>query len=108
MAFITKEIENYVVLQYNEDERDRTALIHCLADVGGYIGYLVFYKEGVPIPRSWKRSSGAPNLNFSERRFPEIMETLRQEKPVYIAFNDYSMRGMIKTSPEPVGEEEDE
>ena len=108
MAIINKEIDTYRLYHYNVDSTSGNNVIcsiYCFKG-GQFMGGLTFYKEGVTIPPSVKTTQGEPYLRFPENQLANIIETLRQEKPLYLWFNDISKYGGLKTSSEPVGEEE--
>lgn len=67
---------------------------------------LRFWRDGVDIPADTCSADGVPFLNFSAYQFQEIIETLRREKPVQIAWFEDVKRGFVYTGHEPVGEEE--
>lgn len=104
MATTQHEIDAYRLYQMT-DNFGQSTIIHCL-DSGGHKGSLYFYKEGTTIPSSFKSSSGNLYLQFRESQLASMLDTLRQEKPLYIWLNDEPLYGGLKTSNEPVGEEE--
>jgi len=106
MAITNYEINTYRVYQYNEDNTyGQTAVINCYMG-NTYKGSLYFYKNSASIPASTKTGSGYLYLRFREGRFSEMVTTLREEKPLYIGFNDHNLWGWLSTSSEPIGEEE--
>lgn len=106
MAVTTYTIDAYRLYHFSESNANgQTAVITCF-DNGAYKGSLYFYKEVISMPPSVKTSSGTLQLRFNERRFSEMVETFRQEKPLYINFNDATRCGWLSTSNEPIGEEE--
>jgi hypothetical protein len=75
------------------------------------VGYINFYLDGhVPESKLETLSSGSPKefimLRFAIDRIGEILDTLRQEKPIHIGINPGSKVGWVGTGEEPVGEEE--
>ncbi|MFM2483309.1 hypothetical protein [Celerinatantimonas sp. YJH-8] len=106
MAITSYEIDNYRVYHYNQDNGyQQTAVINCYYD-NAFKGSLYFYQEGASIPASSKTSAGYLYLRFSGSQLGSILDTLRQEKPLYIGFNDTNLWGGLSTSNEPIGEEE--
>lgn len=45
-------------------------------------------------------------LYMEPQVFPEIIDMLRNEKPVYISYKEWNQSGYICTNVEPIGEEE--
>ena len=106
MATTQREIDKYVVQHLNEDNTyGQSAVINCYKS-RSFKGSLYFYKEGTSIPASSKTSSGYLYLRFRHSELENLLDTLRQEKPLYIWFRDEDNWGGLKTSREPVGEEE--
>ena len=83
-----------------------------------FLGYINFYHNdlvpasaGPPMNPNKTSATEHFHINFPISRIGEILDTLRQEKPVYIAFSTYAepedVIGEVMTgSSEPVGEEE--
>lgn len=71
-----------------------------------YMGTLYFYKNKFSISGGSYVKNGKLGLKFRESQLANIIETLRQEKPLYIWYNDVAKIGGLDTSLEPVGEEE--
>ena len=106
MAITNYEIDTYMIYHMNvENSYGQSAVVNCFKG-GAFKGTLYFYREGASIPASQKTSSGYLYLRFHEARYPEVVETLRHEKPLHIGFNDSNQWGWVATSSEPVGEEE--
>ena len=104
MATTQHEIATYL-LYHMTNNFGQSTIINCY-DNDGFKGSLYFYKEGDTIPSSSKSSSGNIYLRFRESQLTDMLETLRQEKPLYIWLNDEGLFGGLKTSSELVGEEE--
>jgi hypothetical protein len=71
--------------------------------------FLRFYPEGATIPNNSKvdyRGQGVYNVSYRARQFGDVVDLLRNEKPIKFYFND-EMLSYLTTNPEPVGEEED-
>ena len=98
------EIDNYKIF-HMENNFGQSTIVHCLFG-NDMKGAMYFYKEGVNIPKSYKADNGFIGLNYPEKHAPAILETLRREKPLYIWFNEAFEFGGLKTTSEPVGEEE--
>ena len=104
MATTQHEIDSYFLFHMTENF-GQTTIINCYGG-GSLKGSLYFYKEGTAIPASSKSSSGVLSLRFRENQSTDMLATLRQEQPLYIWFDDSYHCGGLKTSIEPVGEEE--
>lgn len=106
MAITNHEIDSYKIYHYNaENSYGQIAVINCYKN-GSFKGSLYFYKDGETVPASKITSSGYLYLRFNEGSLQSMIETLRQEKPLYIGFNDSNSWGWLSTSTEPIGEEE--
>lgn len=67
------------------------------------IGAVRFYDPGVAIPND-SSSGGVINMCLPSAALASVIDTLRNEKPVYISFTN--SKAMLTTSQEPVGEGE--
>lgn len=116
MATTLKAIDKYLVRHYGrksgEGESQPVANITCFhqSDV---VGFINFYLEG-NVPES-KLGDSRPGpfeeaimVNFAIDRIDEILDTLRQEKPIDIAvdLDPGGNVGWVATKEEPIGEEE--
>src|SRR5258707_999697 len=79
MATIQQGIDAYTVFHMTENFA-QSAIVHCHRG-GVRKGSLFFYRDGDPIPASAVESSGVLSLRFHERYLPDVVATLRQEKP---------------------------
>ena len=103
MTTITRDFDSYRLWYYSNDEL--FALIHCYKGAI-FIGRISFFKEGRPIPPNANLPNG-PSIHFSARRFVDIMNILRQERPLYLFLNTETLSGIVSnTHFEWVGEEE--
>ncbi len=111
MSVTVYEIDTYSIYHFNADRISRNNIIctiNCFKR-SAFKGTLLFYKEGAPIPPSYKYKSDTQELlflSFQENQLADMLETLRQEKPLYIYYSDKYNDGTLQTSLEPVGEEE--
>ncbi|HEX6750119.1 MAG TPA: hypothetical protein VF092_22685 [Longimicrobium sp.] len=71
---------------------------------------LVFYHDGAVIPANTMVPLGLGNFLYTMRyryaQFANVLDLLRNEKPIRFYFDDQSMLGYITTSDEPIGEAE--
>lgn len=72
-----------------------------------YIGQLIFEADGSTLPEDSIRD-GQVNLYYHLENFENIIDLLRNEKPMYLLFSGSGggFENGIKTTAEPVGEEE--
>ena len=106
MAIITHQIDTYRVYHYAHGNiNGYTALINCFQD-NAQRAALHFYRNDVTPAPNTVLASGAIYLRFTETRFNEVIATLREEKPIFVSYNDGNGLAYLSTSTEPIGEEE--
>lgn len=71
-----------------------------------YLGYFGIIKEGEPLPQNVQHSNNILNIYFHESELQSIIDTLRNENPVYVKFHTTLKWGSLSTGKEPVGEGE--
>ena len=108
MAATIYEIDKYRMYHYNVDFISRNKIVCIIVCYKGNTmkGKLRFYEEGAVVPPSYKSDAGNLFLMFREKHLSDMLETLRQEKPLYIWYSDQYNLGRLQTFMEPVGEEE--
>jgi hypothetical protein len=110
VANIRFEFDEYR-LKYGQSETDETAaLLACYKD-SALVGLIQFVREEREVSahklvREDPESQEIPLLRFSISRFNDVITTMRYEKPLYIEIDDETLYGGIRTTMEPVGEEE--
>lgn len=111
---IFKEIKGYVA-HYNAggkhvtSPRDaRRAFITLYAESNQYIGLVNFYRNPEDMPDKDHEAGGKAFLNYSWQDFPQFLDLLRNEKPVYLRYIDTYGLGSITAGTEPVGEGEED
>jgi hypothetical protein len=71
----------------------------------GYMGSLWFYDDGTALPDPVRHAAGVYSLHYRMRDFPHIVDMLRNEKPVFVHWDDsYPTNTRVSTTNEPVGE----
>ena len=110
MATIRFEFDEYR-LKYGHTEADDTAALLACYRNSALVGLIQFVKEdrdvtGHKAVRDDPDAPEIPLLRFSISRFGDIITTLRYEKPLFIEIDTETMYGGIRTTMEPVGEEE--
>jgi hypothetical protein len=107
MPAYTNNFDSYKIWFYSAHPYE--ALIY-LYNATKYVGRLVFYKDGTALPTNGYASPfGTPELsvNFHIGKFSDIIEILREEKPLYLALNTDNGIGTLATADyEAVGQEE--
>jgi hypothetical protein len=105
MAIISHQIDVYRVYHYpHGNTKGYTALINCF-QANTHRASLFFYRDGVT-PQPSIASSGVIYLHFTEARFNEVIATMREEKPIFVSYNELGGSAYLSTSVEPVGEDE--
>jgi hypothetical protein len=74
-----------------------------LKSAGKFIGQLIFNPDGAPLP-SDAMTGGQLNLYYHLKDFENIIDLLRNEKPMYLLWMGAGGENGVKTTPEPVGE----
>jgi|SRR5215217_4165092 len=74
---------------------------------GAFIGQLIFRPDGSALPPDTQAGTQV-NLQYHLQDLQNILDLLRNEKPMYLLFSgsEGGFENGIKTTPEPVGEEE--
>jgi hypothetical protein len=76
-----------------------------LKNAGKYIGQLVFNANGATLSAD-KMSGDQVNLYYHLDDFANIIDLLRNEKPMYLLWNGPASENGVKTTAEAVGEAE--
>ena len=84
------------------DKNDVRAAIHLFGEDNHLAGVAYFYSAGNPLP-------DAKNETFIEFGFPislysSVLDMLRNENPIYLAWQEARSRAYLGTTQEPVGE----
>lgn len=105
---ISHEVGTYKVLMISGyGKGNQIAFIYFNEPSKKYIGYVGIIKDDQPLPPNVKWPNGIINIYFHEAEFVPLLDTLRNEKPVYIKFNTDLKWGSVGTGQEPVGEAEE-
>ncbi|MBU2705513.1 hypothetical protein KCM76_05950 [Zooshikella marina] len=102
---MSTEIKNYHVLFYGGPEGYQTnrAQIALYGSDGKTKGYVRFNDPGMQYENDYE-SSGIIRMHLPSAMFENVIDVLRNEKPVYLYFAQG--RGFLSTSKEPIGEGE--
>jgi len=106
------EIKKYDAAYYagakNAARYPYRAIIGLRDESDGLIGAAYFHRDSttLPVADSWK-SSGYISCHYLAEDYPQVLDLLRNEKPVYLEFESHHGNiANIRTSAEPVGEGE--
>lgn len=100
------EVKNYHIMFYGgpEGHQNNRVLISLYDKCGNTVGRIRFCDPEIPLEPDTE-NSGVVELYMPSSMFLNVVDTLRNEKPIYLYFVDD--RGFLTTSKEPVGEGED-
>jgi hypothetical protein len=73
---------------------------------GKYIGLAGIIRDASPLPANAQYSNGLLAIYFHEAELVSLLDTLRNEKPIFVQFHTDLKWGSIGTDLEPVGEQE--
>jgi hypothetical protein len=76
-----------------------------LKSANQFIGQLTFRPNGSPLPPDGM-SGGQVNLYYHFDDFENVIDLLRNEKPMYLSYSAPGDENGIMTTPEPVGQGE--
>ncbi|MBT8189207.1 MAG: hypothetical protein HKN67_09645 [Saprospiraceae bacterium] len=104
--FIIEEFSFYKIFIYNnQSEKNADASIQIKLDSG--MAYIHFMRNSLP-PNHVEDKGQLKNFHVyvSYDKFPDYVDIMRYEKPMFFYYNEDDQRSYITTSDEPVGEEE--
>ncbi len=105
MATFVKRVNHYAAFRY-PNRPSTQARINCYA-VDGYRLYLIFKAEGVDLPANSYNADIKTGVAYdSVRHYPAYVDLLRNEKPVWITFNEDQASFVVYAAGEQVGEGE--
>ncbi|MCI0436634.1 MAG: hypothetical protein L0271_23800 [Gemmatimonadetes bacterium] len=103
----TREITQYAYYLWSSRPDNLVQANIAMYGSAGFMGALWFYHESHPLPDPTRHSAGVYSLHYPMSAFGPIVDMLRNEKPVFVHWNDsFPVNTRISTSPEPVGEGE--
>ena len=107
MGYTTIEIRSYRCALFAKDAN--SAKVSLYNDKGINFATAYIRPESEVLPKAYQDSSGRYRLYYKRSALGDLVDMLRNEKPVYVHFWDGHVENThIATSREPVGEEEDE
>lgn len=102
MATIRVDFDGYKIWYYSGFSYE--ALIYVYKGTA-YVGRIVFFKDGGTLPPN--ASYPEPSIHYPLSRFNDVVNILREEKPLYLFLNLDNKVGHLATADvEPAGEEE--
>ena len=107
---VLHEVGTYKVLMvtgYTGGGGSQIAFVYFFEPSGRYIGYVGIIKDGAPLPANVQWANGVLNIYFHEAEFVPLLDTIRNERPVYVRYHTNLNWGSVGTDREPVGEEEE-
>jgi hypothetical protein len=99
------EVKSYSILFYGGPDGYKTNRAQIqLSDAGGKtLAWVRFSDPGMTFENDYQ-SDGIIRMHLPSAMFSNVLDVLRNEKPVYVRFTQN--RGFLSTSKEPVGEGE--
>jgi hypothetical protein len=107
---IKHEVDTYKILMisgYGGSGGNQIGFVYFYEPSGKYIGYVGIIKDGAPLPVNAQWPNGVLNIYFHEAEFVALLDTLRNERPVYIKYHTDLKWGSVGTDREPIGEQEE-
>lgn len=104
------EVDTYRVLMisgYAGGGGSQVGFVYFYDPSGKYIGYAGIIKDGEPLPQNVQWSNGILNIYFHEAELVAMLDTLRNERPVFVKYHSTLKWGSVGTNREPIGEEEE-
>jgi hypothetical protein len=104
---IAHEVGSYSVLMITGyGNANQIGFVYLYTPTGKYIGYVGIIKDSAPLPGNVVWPNGILNIYFHEAELVALLDTLRNERPVFAKFHTILKWGSVGTGREPVGEQE--
>ena len=94
----------YTIYCYSSSLNEVQYRITCYND-NDLVGKIYFYRDDISIPENDYNNNNI-RINLSSSRFPQIVDILRNEEPLYLWLDLNNFTGLLYTNKEDVGEEE--
>ncbi|MDJ0951468.1 MAG: hypothetical protein QNJ94_21355 [Alphaproteobacteria bacterium] len=107
---VTHEVGTYRVLLisgYGGVGGIQVGFVYFYTPTNQYVGYVGIIKDGAPLPDNVQHPNGILNIYFHEAELVALLDTLRNERPVYVRYHTNLKWGSVGTDREPVGEDEE-
>ena len=102
-----RQVKEYKVIHYSwSSTRYFSVWIYLYDQDGKKKGEVRFHKEQHNPADIYDSDHDKIIIHFPLHRYPEIIDFLRNEKPLTLAFNPNTNEGRIYSGKEPIGEEE--
>ena len=110
MKYIDREITQYWIhFQAGNEESDRVyppAIVKCY-DEEDFVLQLTFHPDKKTLPENhYDKRNNLVYLSYPLSMYHNILDILRNEKPIYFRYTEELNIGFIRTGKEPVGEGE--
>jgi hypothetical protein len=111
MAITFVDVSTYLVFAYGGPNGNAGADATVSLGIPNAFASLRFYREGIPLPAN-STAIHAPSGNtifyvsYRYAQLTNVLDLLRNEKPIRFFFRDDTLAAYITTSSEPVGEGE--
>jgi len=106
---VSREVGTYEVLlvsHYLFGSGNQIGFVYLYDPAGAYLGYAGIITNGSALPANTQSPLGDLAVYFHETELVPILDTLRNEKPVFVQFDPVLKWGSIGTGKVPVGEQE--
>jgi len=101
---VSHEVGTYSVLMITGySDPNQIAFVYFNEPGGKYIGYAGIMRDTASLPANVQWTNGVLNIYFHEAELVPMLDTLRNERPVYVQFNTDLKWGSVGTGVEPVG-----
>jgi hypothetical protein len=88
MAVVTHEVGAYQVLLISGyGGGEQIGFVYFYEPSNKYIGYVGVIKDGAPLPGNVQHPNGVLNIYFHEAEFIALLDTLRNERPIFVKYN---------------------
>lgn len=110
MKFIDSEIDQYWI--HFQAGGDKSKKVYPIALVKCYFGddfllQMTFYPDGKSIPPNhYDKRNKLVYLRYPMSMYANVIDILRNEKPIFFRYNIALNQGFLRTGKEPVGEGE--
>jgi hypothetical protein len=104
MSYVVKSFNRYVLYYVSRPASGFLAEIDCFNNMDRS-GIIYFHPEGSTLPANSETVNGI-YIHFHMSRFNDVITTLREESPLYLALHSEGLHAYIGSHWEPVGEEE--
>ncbi|MEB8329778.1 hypothetical protein OO009_10450 [Flavobacteriaceae bacterium KMM 6897] len=108
MKIITSEINLYLV-HFQSGGTDQNhiysrAFVKCFHD-DDFVVQINFYPENKNLPENHNdKRNKLVYLNYPMSMYPNVIDLLRNEKPIYFSYSESLKMGYLRTGKEPIGE----